>query len=357
MYGIIKMKKSDFLIEKDINRILETNVPINELAGKTVLVTGATGLIGSILIKTMLQYNRRIENKINIIGLVRDINKAIDTFDESDNLTFIVQDIRERINYEDKVDYLIHAASITSSLDFVRIPVEIMDILYAGTKNILEFAKEKECSGVVYLSSLEVYGAKDIECIDTVSEKDYGYLDPLIPRSSYSEGKRMAECLCASYAAQYDLPIKVARLTQTFGAGMEYEDNRVVSQFARTAIKNADIVLHTEGKTTRNYCYTLDAVSGILFVLLNGNKGEAYNIANSMTEISISGLAEYIKELTGNSININYEIADINKYGYNPETRTVLDTSKIEVLGWSPIFDLKEMLQNLIESMKVQQHE
>ena len=136
---------------------------------------------------------------------------------------------------------------------------------------------------MVYLSSLEVYGVPQTED-GTVTETDYGYIDPLSVRSSYSEGKRMVECLCASYAKEYQVPVKVARLSQTFGAGVEYHDGRVFAEFARCAVEKRNIILHTAGNTLRTYCYTKDAVAALLTILVKGEVGSAYNVTNKNTD-------------------------------------------------------------------------
>ena len=160
--------------------------------------------------------------------------------------------------YSDSVDYIIHGASATSSKYFVSNPVETIYTALDGTSNILKFATEKKINGMVYLSSLEVYGTPEKDA-DLITENDYGYIEPLSVRSSYSEGKRMVECLCASYAHEYSVPVKIARLSQTFGPGVAYEDGRVFAEFARCALEQRDIVLHTQGHTVRSYCYTKDA--------------------------------------------------------------------------------------------------
>lgn len=187
-----------------------------------------------------------------------------------------------------------------------------------------------------------------------VEEKTHcgGYINPLSVRSSYSESKRMAENLCCAYSLEYELPIKIARLTQTFGAGVSYNDNRVFAQFARSVIEKTNIVLHTEGNTIRNYCYTSDAVRAMLYILLRGMSGTAYNVANMDTDISISNMAKLVATFDTNT-DIVFNLDDNQKYGYNPTVKICLDTSRLNKLGWSAEIGLAEMFQNLIESMKV----
>ena len=174
---------------------------------------------------------------------------------------------------------------MTASKAFVQKPVETIETTIWGTNNLLKFAQETGIKGMVYLSSLEVYGTTDFN-LPEISEESYGYIEPLDPRSSYSEGKRMAECLCSAYFHEYGLPVKIVRLTQTFGPGVDYNDNRVFAQFARSIIEKRDIILHTKGETVRDYCYSRDAIAAIFTVLIKGEEGEAYNVANEETTIS-----------------------------------------------------------------------
>ena len=222
-----------------------------------------------------------------------------------------------------------------------------------GTRNVLELARRCKVKGFLYLSSLEVYGVP-AEGHVKMQESEAGYIDSMKVRSCYSEGKRMVECLCASYASEYGVPAKVVRLSQTFGAGVAYTDGRVFAQFARSAIEGADIVLKTKGETLRNYCYTADAVTALLLVLVKGSVGEAYNVANKDTAISIADMAKFVcDKFSGGRSKVVFDIAeDATKLGYNPVVKICLDTAKLEGLGWKAEFGLEEMFRRTIESMK-----
>ena len=263
-------------------------------------------------------------------------------------------DISEPICYDGDIDYVIHGASPTSSKYFVSHPVETIGAAGDGTRYVLELAKQKQVKGVVYLSSLEVYGTP-AEDAGMITEKDYGYIEPLSVRSSYSEGKRIVECLCASYAKEYDVPVKVARLSQTFGAGVAYDDGRVFAEFARCAIEGKNIVLHTEGKTVRTYCYTIDAVTALLTILAKGQAGEAYNVTNMDTAISIYDMAKLVSGILPESnIAVERDIPeDLASFGYNPEMIVKLDSTKLQELGWKATVGLREMYERLIESMSL----
>ena len=212
--------------------------------------------------------------------------------------------------------------------------------------------REKQAEGFLYLSSLEVYGtpADDAGMID---ESYSGYIDPLKVRSSYSEGKRMVECLCASYAAEYGVPVKIARLSQTFGAGVEYNDGRVFAEFIRCALEKKDIVLHTDGKTVRSYCYTKDAVAAMLLILLKGESGAAYNVTNMDTKISIADMAQLVCDTFQEAgIHVTFDLPDdVDSYGYNPQMVIALDSSRLLALGWKPTTALREMFLRSAASM------
>ena len=328
------------IFEEDIKNIVE-DFDMTVFDGKTVLVTGATGLIGKLCVKSLLASGLNIQ----VIALVRNKEKALNIFGENKKLSLLVQDINQKIQTERKVDYIIHTASTTSSQDFVEKPVETIYTALNGTRNVLEFAKNKKIIGMVYLSSLEVYGVPQKE---NTKENDYGFIDILNPRSSYSESKKMVETLCISYGSEYGVPVKIARLSQTFGAGVSKGDNRVFAQFAKAVINEENIVLHTKGETKRNYCYTTDAIRGIFTILTKGEKNNAYNVANKNTYISIADMA---KSLENDKTKVVFEIDNINR-GYNPTVKICLNTEKLESLGWQAKVNLDEMFNRLINSLK-----
>lgn len=350
---IIECKNNE-VMQADIENIVNSNCPVQELEGATVLVTGATGLIGSQIVKTLACANRMKNLHIKVLAFVRSKEKAENVYGEllqRGDVEIILGDVNQSIDYVGDVDYVIHGASPTSSKFFVTNPVETILTAIEGTRNVLAFAKEKQVKGVVYLSSLEVYGVpltKD----GVVTECDYGYIDPLSVRSSYSEGKRMVECLCASYADEYGVPVKVARLSQTFGAGVEYQDGRVFAEFARCAIEKRNIVLHTAGNTLRTYCYTSDAVAAILTILVKGESGTAYNVTNKNTAVTIKEMAQCVCDTFSESgISVEFDMPEnLSSFGYNPEMVIRLDTSRIEALGWKAKIDLKNMFVRMIDS-------
>ena len=342
------------ILQNDFDEVATGSAPFSDLNGKSVFVTGATGLIGSQIIRSMAAFNRLRGGSIKLIAFARNAEKANALFSGIPGIEIVCGDINSPINYEGEIDYIVHGASATSSRYFVEHPVETILTAIGGTKNALEFAKEKNVSGFIYLSSLEVYGTPDPTAA-TIKENDYGFIEPLSVRSSYSEGKRMVECLCCSYASEYGVPVKIARLSQTFGAGVEYNDGRVFAEFARCAIEKRDIVLHTEGRTVRTYCYTKDAVSALTFILLRGEVGKAYNVTNKDTACSIKEMAQLVCDTFPESgISVRVEIPEnVASFGYNPEMIIRLDTERLEGLGWKATVGMEEMFKRLVASMKI----
>ena len=312
------------------------------------LITGATGLIGKALIHHLA------ESADCIYACCRSREKFDRCFGKYDvsHIIPVFGDICDLDIKNCDADYIIHAASSTASKDFVQKPVETIKTAVQGTINLLDQCKSKKIKGFVYLSSLEVYGQHNADVVKNITESGYGVIDPLAIRSSYSEAKRMCECLCAGYASEYGVPVKIARLAQTFGPGVLYDDNRVFAQFARSIIECKDIVLKTRGETIRNYCHTEDAVSAILTILEKGQIGTAYNIANKSTTISIADMAQLFCDLYPQSgSRVVFDIAEnAGALGYNPTVKIQLDSTALEALGWKAKFGLEEMIGALIRS-------
>ena len=352
------------IYENDINNILNNDsIDWKKFKGSTVLVTGATGLIGMLITKTLYRLSSCKGIKCCIHALARNREKAEKVYAEEiknpECFELIISDIREFTQYDDKVDYIIHAASETASKSFIEHPVEVTETAVIGTINLLRLAKDKRIRGMVFLSTMEVYGTPQND--EKIYENRELYTKPSVIRNSYSIGKIQCENLCASYADEYDVPVKVLRLTQTFGAGVDYSDGRVFAEFARCAIEGRDIVLKTKGDTKRNYLYTTDAVNAIFTVLLakssaeQGRYEDIFNGANEETYCSIREMAEIALTSygTGKQIVRIEEKEDISKFGFAPTLHMNLDTEKLQKLGWKPQYGLKEMFERTCRDMDV----
>lgn len=342
------------ILLQDFASIADSNLPFEEYNNKTFLITGATGLIGSLLVKTLRYLNEKRSINARILAVVRSKEKAKTILgEENEELSYVICDLaKDELLLEEACDYVIHAAAVTTSKVMVSDPVGTIRTAIDGTEKLLKLAVEKKVKAFVYVSSMEIYGQPLTE--GKTKEKDLGYVDIGAVRSCYPEGKRMCECLCTAYASQYGVNVMSARLAQTFGAGILPTENRVFAQFARSAMKKEDIVLHTTGESEGNYVYTSDAIRAILLLLVKGQKGEAYNIANEESHITIRDMAEMVAgEIAEHRIRVVIDIpSDSSSLGYAPPVRMWLDSSKMMALGWEPKVGLKEAYQRMIAFMQ-----
>ena len=325
---------------------------LDKIEGSTILVTGATGLIGRNIINEIIKYNIFSKGCINIVALVRSEEKAKRVFSENfDKLSLIIGDITEVNLLNVKADYIIHAASQTSSKGFISNPVETINVSFEGTKHLLEFARTQKLKRFIYLSTMEVYGTPKKD--EKIGELFATNLDTMKVRSCYPESKRLCENLCVSYATEYDVPINVLRLTQTFGKGVEYNDSRVFAEFARCVIENKNIILKTKGETKRSYLNVKDAINAIFKIMVSDVAGQVFNVANENTYCSIREMAEMVaNNIAEERISVNFELNEDDSLGYAPKLCMNLDTAKLKRLGWEANYSLEDTFIEMILWMR-----
>lgn len=347
------MFSRSIVYQKNLDVILESLPDVSKFHERTILITGATGMIGSMLVDVLLYANKRYGYDISVYAMGRSLGKLEVRFQtclENRNLHFIEQDVLETLDVEGDIDYIVHAASNAHPAAYADDPVGTLLGNVVGMKNMLELAKLKKAKRVIFVSSGEVYGQVEERDIP-ISEEKSGYVNTTEVRSCYPSGKRAAETLCVAYSEQYGVDTVIVRPSHVYGPTATKEDSRASTQFINNAICNQNIVMKSAGLQQRSYCYVADCVSAILTVLSCGRKKEAYNIANPDSNVTIREFAEKVSYYGG--IDILFENPEDNeKKGYTPITRAVLDSTKLMELDWVGKFDIDKGIQDTLSILK-----
>lgn len=315
-----------------------------------VLVTGATGLIGSNLIRNMVAANKRYGLNLMIYGQVRSMERANRILEDiiGEKCLYLIEE--KNFEFEVECSYIIHTASPTKSKYFVEYPVETINDSVISTKKMLELARRNRVKNFIYISSMEEYG-NPYNHDGVTTEDDIGYINHLNIRSCYPQSKRICECMCMAYKAEYGVNCNIVRLAQTFGAGVPLSDNRVFMQFARAIINKENIILHTTGKSLSNFCYVSDAVLAIFKIMNEGISGEVYNVCNDKETRSIRDIAEMlITELSNHNSKVIIELpSNDQNMGYAQDVKLRLSSAKLMNIGWQPRVSMKEAYKRLIQ--------
>lgn len=340
------------IVQEDLRQMAEEQLDWHQFDGKTILVTGATGMLATYISYFLLYLKEEKGIDLRLLALCRTKSKAENTFKEFLNKPYfylLLQDVCEPIQYDGSIDYIFHLAGNASPHYINTDPVGIVKSNMLGTFNVLELAKEKQTSKVVFASTREVYGKNEME--ERLTETSFGTIDPLENRSCYPESKRAAETIFRSYFLQYGINFNALRIAHSYGPGMNlHSDGRVMADLIGNVVEEEDIELKSTGEALRAFCYITDAVTGIFYTALKGEAGEAYNLANETEEISIRSLAEMlVSQRKNKDLKVIFNIPESNT-GYCNYKRVGLYTQKLERLGWQPKVDLKEGCKRTINS-------
>lgn len=343
------------LYMEDVRCVAALSLPWDKLRDKSLLLSGATGLIGSFLVDVILEKNATDDLNCTVYALSRNVEKAKVRFIkymQDERLVFVPYDVRFPFVRDDTgmVEYVLHLASNTHPLQYSTDPIGTITTNIVGVQNMLDFSVEHHAARFAFASSNEIYGENrgDVEFFE---ENYCGYIDSNTMRAGYPESKRCGEALCQAYKAQKGLDVVIPRLTRSYGPTMLQSDTKAISQFIKKGIAGEDIVLKSLGMQHYSYQYMADSVSGVLTILLCGKNGEAYNIAEEHSDILLKDLAAMIAKINGKRV--VFEIPDaVEAAGYSTATKARLAGHKLQKLGWYPRYDIESGIKRTIRILK-----
>lgn len=340
------------IYQEDIDYISTLNIDWSVLRSKNILITGATGLIGTVLVDVLMYKNSKDELGVNVLALTRNVDNANSHFSGYiDNSLFrvIKADISEKVTVPEQVDYIFNLASNTHPVLYSTEPIKTIESIVIGTKNILNLAVQKKTERVINASSVEVYGENRGD-VERFTEDYCGYIDCNTLRAGYTEGKRLSESLCQAYISEKEIDVVSARLGRVYGATVLPSDTKATTQFIRSAVEGKDIVLKSEGKQEYSYIYVADAVAALLLLLVDGSNGEAYNIADDEIK-TFHETAEILAGVNGKEVLFELPSTDESK-GFSVVLRALMDSSKLKALGWRAKYHLEEGLTRTVHILR-----
>ena len=340
------------IYQNDLNEAIKSVIGIEKLKNSSIMITGASGLIGSYIVDILMKYNKNDNANIKVYALGRSKTKLNNRFSDikTDMLKYIEHDVNCEPDFDYKINYIIHAASNAYPAAFNNDPVGTILSNIQGTKLMLDYAKKHLADRFLFVSSGEVYGQGDI-LLDSFKEDYSGYVDIMQPRFCYPLSKRTAENLCYSYTKQFGLDTVIVRPCHSYGPNVSKSDNRASVQFVNNALKGEDIVMKSSGSQLRSYCYIADCASAILTVLINGKKCEAYNIANSNVKVTIAQFAQIVAKQSGNRVVFSVPNS-LELEQQTPIAKQVLNAEKLENLGWRGRFGIEEGIKHTLSVLK-----
>lgn len=347
------IKQANKLYFEDIQSAANTLIDWKKLSNKTMLITGAAGMIASVLIDIIMYRNENYNQNTKIIAVSRNEQKAKERFGlywDSPNFTYLSHDITKTLPKLGAIDYMLHAASNTHPRAYSTDPIGTITANVQGTYQLLEYASDHACNRFLFFSSVEIYGENKND-VDKFDEGYLGYIDCNTTRAGYPESKRLGEAMCNAFAAQKGQDFVIGRFSRVYGPTMLVEDSKAIAQFIHKAVAGEDIVLKSEGNQLYSYTYVVDAAMAAVYLLLYGEHGEAYNIADTSSDIMLRDLAGLLAKEAGTRV--VFELPDaVEKAGYSTATKAILDASKIEQLGWRAQTPIAEGIAKTVQILR-----
>lgn len=338
---------------EDIEKILNLPIQWSKLDGKTIFITGATGLIGRSIIDIIMYRNKYNNGRCRVIAASRNIDNLHNNFKEyilDDNFIALEYDVNNKLIINEKIDYIINSASNTHPKSYAEEPIQTILTNVIGLNNLLEFSSKNKVERFVEVSTLEVYGKIDNNKVP-IKEDEMGYINCNILRAGYPESKRVSEALCNAYYEEFGIDFVIARPSRCYGPTVKSSDSKATSQFIKKGIAKENIILKSEGNQLYSYCYMTDAASGILAIMLNGLSKEAYNITDDKSIITLGGLANIVADICG--VKVIKDIPDnIEKKGFSNSEFGVIESQKLKNIGWRALTDIYDGIEKTVEILK-----
>lgn len=344
------------VVAEDVQSVAALPLPWESLGGATVLITGAAGFLPAYLVETLLHLNEVRGLGIRVLALVRNRERAERRFlahAGREDLTLVIQDVSEAPRFSGPVDFIIHAASQASPKYYGSDPVGTLLPNILGTRHMLELAREQGVRSLLFISAGEVYGRLREDQFPT-RETDLGAVDPTDLRSCYAESKRMAETMCVAWHHQFGVPARIARPFHTYGPGLDLTDGRVFADFVSDLLARRPLILRSDGLARRAFCYLADATAGFFTILLRGENGTAYNVANPQGELSIREMADLLVEtFPDRGLRVEFSGGERSgSYLQSPFARNCPDVSRMAALGWTPSTPVADGFRRTVRSFE-----
>ena len=342
---MIDLLKNEVIMQ-DMKNIYSRNIPVEQLYHKSIMISGATGMLASYFCYYLIWLNEVKHADITILALVRNLGKCQQVFGDYVNRDYFhkyTDSLAKELSISEPVDYIVHAASMASPQYYRDSPVEVVIPNAVGTYHLLELARKKQVKSFLYFSSGDIYGKMPND-VGEFSEEQMGIMNPLDEHSCYGGSKRMGEIWCAAYAREYGVPAKIARIGHTYAPTMDVDkDPRVFASFMKCLLEKRDIVMLSDGTAKRPFCYIVDAIAGYLLILLEGKNGEAYNVVNNNQFLSIGELADKLVTLVSEpklKVIRRERVKDDFYMENNINRQNLISAKKLQRLGWECQYDV-----------------